>query len=74
MAIDFGALETLPEGAVRFFLTFTRFEFALKDQRYVIADPRDGATIADWNRFANELGADFGFVFIGFVAAVLALF
>lgn len=58
MAIDFRAIERLPDGAVWFFLTFTRFEFALKDCRYVLADRHDGAK-ADWNRFAGELGAEF---------------
>lgn len=57
MAICFEAAEALPEGGVKFFLTFTRFEFALKDRRYLPA--ADGDATANWDRFSGELGPQF---------------
>lgn len=58
MAVDFRALDWLPDGGVRFFLTFTRCEFALKENGYVLRE-RDGGAKADWGKLASELGADF---------------
>jgi hypothetical protein len=56
MAIDFGALQRLPDGSVKFFLTFTRCEFALKENGYVLPD-RNGGVKADWDCFSDELEA-----------------
>lgn len=57
MPINFDAAERLPQGGVKFFLTFTRFEFALKEQRYLTR--ADGDAEASWNGFAGELGKQF---------------
>jgi hypothetical protein len=48
----------LPDGAARFFATFARFEFALKDQNFLSIDSK-GTVAADWDRFAAEMSADF---------------
>lgn len=56
MVVDFKQAETLPDGAERFFKTFSRFEFALKESGYL---PEHGKAFADWHAFAGELGSAF---------------
>src|SRR5688500_3846332 len=48
----------LPAGAMEFFATFARFEFALKDTRHLGKDRYNGAK-AKWGDFANDLGPAF---------------
>ena len=57
MPISFEKTE-LPDGAAKFFATFARFEFALKDQNLFLVDNR-GAVRADWDRFAGQLPPEF---------------
>jgi hypothetical protein len=40
--------------ACRFFLFFSRFEYALKRTGFVLNKPRSDGAIADWPRFAQE--------------------
>jgi hypothetical protein len=56
MVVDFGKAEILPTGAERFFKTFSRFEFALKESGYL---PEKGKAFADWHAFARDLGSAF---------------
>jgi hypothetical protein len=56
MVIDFTKAENLPKGAERFFKTFSRFEFSLKESGYL---PEQGKAFADWHAFARDLGSAF---------------
>ena len=48
----------LPKGSASFFATFARFEFALKDCKFLHVDKRGGVH-ADWDAFAGQLPGDF---------------
>jgi hypothetical protein len=52
MPIDFTKAKSLPVGAVKFFWTFSRMEFALKETGCL---PKDGKACADWGAFAKRL-------------------
>jgi hypothetical protein len=49
--------EMLPPATVSFFVSFCRFEYALKRAGYLIRD--EGRAEANWNAFARDLGANF---------------
>jgi hypothetical protein len=52
MAIDFSKTRDLPKGALKFFRTFSRMEFALKTCGCL---PQTGNASADWSAFAKRL-------------------
>ena len=57
MSIDFTKAEELPTGAEKFFKTFSRFEFALKECHFLLGGTTKA--FADWPAFGTALTGAF---------------
>lgn len=44
-----------------FFYWFARFEFALKENRYIMKGRRNDSAMPDWNKFRDEFAARYAF-------------